>query len=141
MKLILILLILSLIFIVSCGSNDYDKACFDGKCIELEAMRTLDEKQKGLMFREFLEENKGLLFLYEEEGERDFWMKNVKLPIDIIWLDKENKIIYIEHDVPPCQEDPCPIYSLNKKAMNVIEVNSGFTSENNINVGDEVKFI
>src|SRR3989344_4796204 len=142
MRLILILLVISLVFVIGCRDNSgYNKACFNSKCIELEVMRTLEEKQNGLMFRESLDYNKGLLFLYEEEGERNFWMKNVKFPIDIIFLDKDDKIIHIETNVPSCLEDPCPIYSPNRKALNVIEVNSGFTIENNINVGDMVGFV
>ena len=139
-RLILGLLIIFLVFISAC-TIDYSKACFNGKCIDLEVMNTDEEKAKGLMFRESLDEDKGLLFLYFVEGERNFWMKNVKFPIDIIWLDKNNEIIHIERDVPGCLEVNCPTYSAGTNALNVIEVNANFTLENNINVGDIVRLI
>ena len=130
-------LVFLLIFILGC-SNMEKKACFGEKCIELELMQTQEEKARGLMFRDKLDYDKGLLFVYDTGDVRGFWMKNVKFPIDILWLDEDNKIVHIEKNVPVCS-DTCPSYSPSKEAFNVIEVNADFTSENDIKVGDVVE--
>jgi|SRR3989344_2747255 len=132
-----IFILLFLIFIVGC-SNVEKKACFKDKCISLEVMESLEEKSTGLMFRDSLDENKGLLFVYNTPEKRGFWMKNVKFPIDILWLDKKNKVVYIERDVPGCMGD-CKVYYPDTEAYNVIEVNANFTLNNNIKVGDFVE--
>jgi len=67
----------------------------DGTPITLEVMRTPEEQRMGLMFREGIGENEGMLFYSKMDygaGENLFWMKNMKFPIDMIWLDKDFKI-------------------------------------------------
>jgi len=117
------------------------QACFNNDlCIDLELAMTADEKQTGLMFRESLEENAGMLFIYEGKSLKKFWMKNTLIPLDIIWFDENNRIIYIEHNTKPCKVDPCEIYGPEFGSKNILEVNSGFTEENNININDFVYF-
>ncbi len=111
-----------------------------GTCISAEIARTDSEKQLGLSYRETLGKNEGMLFTYESEEARAFWMKNMKIPIDIIWLDKDKDIVYIHENLQPCKTASCPMYLPDKKAMYALEVNAGFVKENNISAGDKVSF-
>ena len=102
--------------------------------IPVELAVTLDEQIKGLMFRTNL--TGGMLFVYNEEKQRNFWMKNTLIPLDIIFIGKNLEITTI-HNANPCKEDPCKIYSGDAKY--ILEVNKNFTIENNINEGMKVK--
>ena len=90
------------------------------------------------MFREKLEENNGMIFIFEQENEIAFWMKNTLIPLDIIFIGKNFKIVDIKNAVP-CKQDPCQLYKPQKSAQYVLEVNSGFAEKNGIKVNDEVE--
>jgi len=97
-----------------------------------------DDNQKrinGLMFREKLNENDGMLFVFVNEEYQTFWMKNTLIPLDIIFIDKNFKIINIENAVP-CKQEPCALYRSAKPAEYVLEVNENFTIRNKIKAGD-----
>jgi len=111
-----------------------------GKQIAAEKADTLEERALGLMFRKELGDNEGMLFIFEEEGFHSFWMKNMVISLDIIWLNKEKKVVYYIEDVPPCKEEKCPSYVPFRKAKYVIEVKAGFIKKEKIKIGDEIKF-
>jgi uncharacterized protein len=94
----------------------------EGKKIIIEIAKTPSERTKGLMYRESLEENKGMLFIFEKEDYHPFWMKNTLIPLDIIFIDKESIIIDLIKAYP-CKEENCPLYTPKKKAQYVVEVN------------------
>ena len=79
------------------------------------------------MFRETLPADRGMLFTFGDTQAWSFWMKNTKLPLDIIWLDPKKKIVHIERNVPVCTktDDTCPQYRPNDGAMFVLEINGG----------------
>ena len=79
------------------------------------------------MFREQLSDKKGMLFIFPQEGVHSFWMKNTLMPLDLLWIDKERKIIDIQ-TAQPCQEDPCPVSTPSGSALYVLEINAN-TSE------------
>lgn len=125
--------------------------CVKDVCIQAEVVNTDAARQRGLMFRENLPEGRGMLFVFATEGQYGFWMKNMKFPIDIIWINKERKVADIKFDLQPCEEvcEPfkdgyiekgCAIFSPKDKALYVLEVNSGFAKKNNLIVGDKVDF-
>ena len=116
--------------------GEIKEACFDERCFEVEIANTDEERQKGLMFRETLDEDKGMLFIFEEEGIYPFWMKNTLITLDIIWINKEGEIVFIANAVP-CEIEPCQIYNPNKEALYVLEVNSGIANEIGLKAGDE----
>ena len=95
------------------------------------------EREIGLMFREKLDENNGMLFIFDNEVYQTFWMKNTLIPLDMIFIDKEMKIVNIKSAVP-CQEDPCVLYKSSKPAKYVLEVNGNFTIRNNIKTGGKL---
>ena len=107
--------------------------------VKVEIADNNEERTKGLMFREKLGENEGMLFIFDDEEIRNFWMKNTLISLDIIFIDKDKRITNIEK-ADPCEEDTCRIYSSKGLAKYVLEVNQGFTDKNNINEGDIVRF-
>jgi uncharacterized protein len=96
-----------------------------------------DETMRGLMFRKHLPWNAGMLFVFYDEEPRTFWMKNTLIPLDMIFVDSNLKIVDIKENVPPCaQGDECPLYPSRERAQYVLEVNAGFVQENSIKIGD-----
>jgi uncharacterized protein len=119
------------------SENTLKEACFKNICVNLEIAKTQEEKEKGLMERKSLDQNAGMIFLYDEKGTHDFWMKNTLIPLDMIWIN-DNKIVHIEHAIP-CEKDPCQSYESPFEADKILEVNGNFTSENNISIGDIIE--
>jgi len=107
----------------------------EGTRIKAEIAFTPEERALGLMFREGLEENEGMLLVFERLDFYAIWMKNMKFSIDIIWLSPEGKVVYIAANVPPCSEDPCPSYQPYQKAIYVLEVAAGTAEKEHIKVG------
>jgi uncharacterized membrane protein (UPF0127 family) len=100
---------------------------------------TPDAQSKGLAIRDSLNENEGMLFIFETPQKYSFWMKDMKFPIDIIWINQDGKIVHIEKNLPPCVFLlPCPSYAPKDDSLYVLEVVSNFTNKFNINVGDPV---
>jgi YVTN family beta-propeller protein len=96
-----------------------------------------EEQSRGLMFRKSMEWNNGMLFVYEDVKYLSFWMKNTYIPLDMIFIDKDLRIVDIKEDIQPClEEDICPSYPSKQPAKYVLEVNAGFVQQNGIRVGD-----
>jgi uncharacterized membrane protein (UPF0127 family) len=91
------------------------------------------------MYRNKLPQNKGMLFVFQEEQIHAFWMKNMRFPLDIIWADADKRIVDIRENALPCQES-CPHIVPEFPAKFVLEVNAGFVENNNIQVGDKLEF-
>jgi len=92
--------------------KSYAKLIFpNGRVVTAEIAKTEEERARGLMFRDRLGENEGMLFIFEEPDFYSFWMKNMKFPIDIIWLSEEKKRgSYISPPAyPPVRENPVPL--------------------------------
>lgn len=97
------------------------------------------ERERGLMFRKQMEWNNGMLFAFDEENVRTFWMKNTYIPLDMIFVNKDHEIIDIQEGVGPCSQiNNCPTYSSAKPAQYVLEVNAGFVTKNGIEIGDRL---
>lgn len=127
------------LFTAACTDGDYVVIDNGDKKIKINVELADDaaERSIGLMFRESLDGNTGMLFVYGREGKYSFWMKNTLIPLDMIWISEGMEIVDIRH-AEPCKKDPCPSYSPQKEAMYVLEVGGNFTDENSINVGDKV---
>jgi uncharacterized membrane protein (UPF0127 family) len=113
--------------------------CFKERCFKVELAETRTQRDRGLMNRKELDRNEGMLFIFEKEGIYPFWMKNTFIPLDIIWIDSNNKIVYIGQNVQPCKSLICPSIVPSGKAKYVLEVNAGICKEINLRVGEEVK--
>lgn len=107
-----------------------------GRTIELEVARTPQEQATGLMFRNYLDDDRGMLFPVDPPQPVSLWMKNVVIPLDMLFL-ADGKIVGIEANVPPCPEDPCPTYGPEGIPIDaVIEVRGGLANEIGASVGD-----
>lgn len=95
-------------------------------------------RQRGLMFRDALPPNEGMLFVFDDIGYYPFWMKNTRIPLDMLWLDQNRTIVSIARSVPPCKTDPCPTYPPDAEALYVVEVVSGFAKAHGLHVGDVI---
>jgi YVTN family beta-propeller protein len=105
----------------------------------VEVPDDLEEFARGLMFRKHLPWNAGMLFAFDDEEPRGFWMKNTLIPLDMIYVDSSSKIIDIKENVPPCkQEEECPTYPSKEPAQYVLEVNAGFVEEKGVKIGDRL---
>lgn len=109
-----------------------------GQNIKVILAETTLEQNRGLSGREKLNENEGMLFVFNHEGNYPFWMKDMNFPIDIIWLDENLKVVYIKKNALP-QSYP-ESFSPGTNAKYVLEVNAGFSEKNNLKEGDTAEF-
>ena len=95
---------------------------------------------KGLSGRTQLEPGSGMLFPVQPAKLVQVWMKDMKFPIDIIWLDTNRTVFHIEHSLEPCGPDECPLYKPDGKAQYVLETVAGFSQKYNVTENTVVEF-
>lgn len=105
--------------------------------VRAEIADEADEQARGLMNRKRLGEERGMLFVYTEEREMSFWMKDTFIPLSIAYIDSEGRIVDIQ-DMKPLDDEP-PSYVSAEPAQYALEVNQGFFDERSVTVGDEVQ--
>ena len=106
--------------------------------LNVEIARTAEAQARGLSGRESLKEDQGMLFDFETSDIYNFWMKDMKFPIDMIWFDEDRRVVYIQEDATP--ESYPESFGPNENTKYVLEVVSGFTKKYNIQIGDEMVF-
>lgn len=119
------------------------QAVIANKTIQLEVAKTPEQQSIGLMYRTSLPEDQGMLFPIRPPRPVQFWMKNCRMSLDIIFL-FQGVVREIAPNVPPCTEEPCPIYGPNNKLIDqVIELRGGWAKEYGLKAGDRiaVKFL
>jgi uncharacterized membrane protein (UPF0127 family) len=125
----------------SSTNSKYLKAKATVKDFELDVVVPITSElmSKGLAIKNQMKENEAMLFVFKEPSKHSFWMKDMKFPIDIMWLDNNGKIVHIEENLEPCPLVlVCPSYTPNADSQYVLETVAGFTQKNNINVGTDV---
>jgi len=97
-------------------------------------------RMRGLMFRDELPRNRGMLFVWRQEEPRAFWMKNTRIPLDIIYLDGDFRVVSIAAETPPCRmrRGRCPSYPSAGPAQYVLELNAGMSAELDLKTGDSL---
>lgn len=105
--------------------------------IDIEIADTDQKTVQGLMYRSSMPQNAGMLFLMKTEREQGFWMRNTYIPLDMIFVNSNMEIVTIHRNTTPMREDS---YFSTAPALYVVEVNGGFTHNNNINEGDIIDF-
>ena len=135
---LILVLIIGIIFIIE-RNKKQSRVCFKDNCFNVELAITDEERALGLMSRNSLDRNKGMLFIFNEEGMYPFWMKDTLIPLDIIWINQNKEVVFISENTQPCKEDPCPTVSPNQKAKYVLEINTGISKEIGLKVGDKVE--
>jgi uncharacterized membrane protein (UPF0127 family) len=109
----------------------------DGTAVSLEVADTEPVRERGLMFREHLAPNEGMVFVFPEPGYYPFWMKNTLIPLDMIFIGADGRIVNIAERAVPLST--APIYS-SDVAMAVLEVNGGTAARLGIKAGDTVVY-
>jgi uncharacterized protein len=112
----------------------------NGTRILVELADTPEKRARGLMFREHLANDRGMLFLFEEPGQWTFWMKNTKVPLDILWLGPDKRIADIAENVPGCVQEPCLQYQPSTAALYALEVPAGSVKRHKLSRGKQLIF-
>lgn len=134
-SLITSLLCLSLI---SCGASQVTLVSPDGtKKITVPVELALNEKDRetGLMNRAKLDPQAGMLFVMPGEQMVSFWMKDTKIPLDMLFFDKNGELRSAEDNAQPCIKNPCSLYTSKEVTKYILETNAGFRLKNGIGVG------
>jgi len=107
-----------------------------------ELADTTEKRARGLMFRDSLPKDRGMLFTFTEPQHWAFWMKNTRIPLDIIWMDGQKRIVYVERNVPGCSrtDDGCPQYQPTHEALYVLEVAAGMAEALQLQRGVKLHF-
>jgi len=131
----------SVLFCAPQGTDKFIKIYApDGRSITAELAVTDAERARGLMFREKIAADQGMLFCFLEADIHSFWMKNTLIPLDMIWLDKDRRIVHIERNVPPCKADPCPSYTPSRPGNYVLELAAGGADLYKLKLFDRLEF-
>ncbi len=101
----------------------------------VEIAETERQRVQGLMHRPFLASDKGMMFIFTQDAVQKVWMKNTLIALDIVFISAENEVVSIIQDLKPCLHMPCPVYSSNKKAKYMLEVNAGTIEKGGVFVG------
>jgi uncharacterized membrane protein (UPF0127 family) len=102
----------------------------------LESAETINEQRRGLADRSTIAANEGMLFIFPEQARQCMWMKNMRFPIDIVWLDGDHRIVHIEHAVAPETYPEAFCY----EARYVIELRAGQAANANLKQGQRLTF-
>ncbi|WP_446810312.1 DUF192 domain-containing protein [Methylomonas sp. 2BW1-5-20] len=137
-----------LLLIIACCSkaNENPRSEFNRQITFEEQQRTVyvaiaaneSEREQGLMFRQELAGDQGMLFIYPDQARRGMWMKNTLLALDVVFLSGEGYIVALLKNLQPCRKDPCRIYDSKASARYMLELNAGFIDKHGLKVGQKV---
>ncbi len=145
-KIIIIFVVILLVFggvlfyQFSQASIPTSKATFGERTFLISVARTPEEMQKGLSGRNSLPKDQGMIFVFEQPGDPAFWMKDMKFPLDMVFINND-KIVSIAKNAKPAEandENP-PLYTAGQQVDKVLEINGGLADEYKLKVGDTVK--
>jgi len=128
-------LLLAATVLAACHANE-PWVEVQGKRFYVEIADDDASRMQGLMFRDELADNRGMLFIFRREEPRSFWMRNTRIPLDIIYLNRDLEVVSIVHDARPCRTRQCPSYPSRGPAMYVLEINGGQARELGLERGD-----
>ncbi len=127
-----IVLIIFLIFYLKPKTAEIKIA---GKILQAEVADNTITRARGLMYQS---SPKPMLFIFPSPAVEGFWMKNVNFPLDIIWIDSEEKIIGTDR-MEPCVSGECKIYNPPAPIKYALEVEAGFVEKNKVKVGERIE--
>lgn len=109
----------------------------NGEVIQLEVAETQQQQAMGFMYRSEIPDDRGMLFPFSPPRRVSFWMKNVRVPLDMVFL-RDGQVVAIAADVPPCTSDPCPTYGPPAVIDTVMELRGGRAAELGLQAGDAI---
>jgi len=113
----------------------------DGFAVTVEVAADDPTREQGLMYRDQLAADRGMIFLFPQSGDYPFWMKNTLIPLDMIWIDDGKKVVHVASNVPPCKADPCPSYPPHANAKAVLELAAGVAAKHGLKNGDVLRYV
>jgi uncharacterized membrane protein (UPF0127 family) len=134
---LLLLFVAWAVYLSGRGGNNCNGINLHGQCYKAEYATTAQTRMKGLSDRENLEAHKAMVFVFDSSERQCFWMKDMRFPIDIVWLDGSKKVIKIETNISP-QTYPNSFCADNTKY--VIELNADAASQTGLKIGDPIQF-
>ena len=113
-----------------------------GQQVRAEVLINPQDLARGMMFRDSLAPDRGMLFLHQQAGEYPYWMYHCRIPLDIIWMTSERRVVEISANTPPCKTEPnqCPTYGGHYRAQYVLELAGGMAAKYGIKQGDTLEF-
>ena len=113
-----------------------------GREISAEVETNQIDMQKGMMFRDSLPRGRGMLFMHEKPGLYPYWMYQVRIPLDMLWMDADHRIVEISADTPPCKTkaSQCANYGGHQQAQFVLELGGGEARRWGLHEGDRLDF-
>jgi len=141
MNLFRLLVLVSAFALGGCASASGHWVELGGQRYQVELAQDEATRARGLMFREEMAADHGMLFIHDREELQAYWMKNTKIPLDILYFDSQRRLVSQPRDVPPCTlGDGCPPYPSKAAARYVLELNAGQASRLQLQDGTELKF-
>ncbi len=129
------ILAITVFICTSCVAQD-PYVVLKGERFTVELAETQDKQALGLMFRDALPQDHGMLFLFPAEGMRSFWMRNTRIPLDIFYFDDELQLVSVSENARPCRTRNCPAYPSTGPAKYVLELNAGKAKDLGVRPGD-----
>lgn len=130
---------LLLLSLPACASDPWVE--LGGERYSVEVADDDAERARGLMFRDRLEPGHGMLFIHEREAPQAYWMKNTRIPLDILYFDDARTLVAQRRNVPPCSlGDRCPSYPSGAPARYVLELNAGEAARLQLREGATITF-
>ena len=111
-----------------------------GERFSVEVADDDQERARGLMFRDVLEADHGMLFIHDRQEPLAYWMKNTRIALDILYFDGQARFVSGHYNVPPCNSAQCPSYPSEKPARYVLELNAGQAERLGLKDGDLLTF-
>ena len=119
---------------------NYIKTCIKDHCFDARIADNPIRRKKGLMGEMRLPEKEGMLFIFPQEETPSFWMKDTLIPLDILFINDNDLVVYMVKHAQPCKTENCPVYTTTRKASKVLEINGGMSKKLDLHVGDPVVY-
>jgi len=136
------LILLPLLLLAGCATGAANHWVeLQGTRYKVELALDFDARERGLMFRDRLPEDHGMLFIHDEEAMQAYWMRNTRIGLDILYFDTARRLVSQQRDVPPCSAGyQCPPYPSTGPARYVLELNAGQAEKLGLKDGAELTF-
>lgn len=128
-----------MVVLSACGHQQH-RVSLNNKQFVVELADTDQSRAMGLMYRQHMDNDEGMLFVFPDSQLRAFWMKNTLIALDILYFDQNKKLVSISENTPPCKNTTtrCPNYPSAGPAKYVLEINAGLSKQYGFKTGDEI---
>ncbi len=135
-----VVLIGCVVVLFSACQHQQHRVSLNDQSFVIELADTDNTRALGLMHREHMADDEGMLFVFPDTQRRAFWMKNTLIPLDILYFDQNQKLVSISENTPPCKNTTtrCPNYPSAKPAKYVLEINAGLSQQYGFKSGDKL---